>query len=50
MSEEDQKLFRLYGKLPSKRDFLQKKLEVCSSYHKNEWSDHRIRIRRVVSC
>ena len=28
LNEEDQKLFRLYGKLPNKKDLLQKKLEV----------------------
>lgn len=28
MSEEEQKLFRLYGKLPNKKDLLQNKLKV----------------------
>ena len=28
MNEEEKKLFRLYGKLPNKKDILQKKLEV----------------------
>lgn len=28
LNEEEQKLFRLYGKLPNKKDILQKKLEV----------------------
>lgn len=32
LSEEEQKLFRLYGKLPNKKDLLQKKLEVSSGY------------------
>ncbi len=28
MTEEEQKLFRLYGKLPNKKDLLQNKLKV----------------------
>lgn len=28
LNEEEQKLFRLYGKLPNKKEILQKKLEV----------------------
>lgn len=31
MTEEEQKLFRLYGKLPSKKDILKNKLKVCSA-------------------
>lgn len=31
LNEEEQKLFRLYGKLPNKKDILQKKLEVCTA-------------------
>jgi hypothetical protein len=31
LSEEEQKLFRLYGKLPSKKDILQNKLKVSHS-------------------
>ena len=31
MSPEEAKLFRLYGKLPNKKDLLQKKLKV--SFH-----------------
>jgi hypothetical protein len=30
MSEQEAKLFRLYGKLPNKKDLLQNKLKVCS--------------------
>ena len=29
MSEQEAKLFRLYGKLPNKKDLLQNKLKVC---------------------
>lgn len=30
LNEEEQKLFRLYGKLPNKKDLLQNKLKVGS--------------------
>lgn len=30
LNEEEQKLFRLYGKLPNKKDLLQNKLKVLS--------------------
>ena len=34
LNEEEQKLFRLYGKLPNKKEILQKKLEVRTArYH-----------------
>lgn len=33
LNEEEQKLFRLYGKLPNKKDLLQNKLKVCLSPH-----------------
>jgi hypothetical protein len=29
MSADEAKLFRLYGKLPNKKDLLQNKLKVC---------------------
>jgi len=29
MSPEEQRLFRLYGKLPNRNDLLQNKLKVC---------------------
>ena len=29
MSPDEQRLFRLYGKLPNKTDLLQNKLKVC---------------------
>ena len=31
LGEEEQKLFRLYGKLPNKKDLLQNKLKVRST-------------------
>ena len=31
MSEQEAKLFRLYGKLPNKKDLLQNKLKVCQA-------------------
>lgn len=31
LTEEEQKLFRLYGKLPNKKDLLQNKLKVSPS-------------------
>ena len=33
MSAEEAKLFRLYGKLPNKKDLLQNKLKVRPSPH-----------------
>ena len=33
MTEEEQKLFRLYGKLPNKKDLLQNKLKVGLLLH-----------------
>ena len=30
LSEEEQKVFRLYGKLPNKKDLLQNKLKVSA--------------------
>lgn len=32
MTEEEQKLFRLYGKLPNKKDLLQNKLKVIHAH------------------
>lgn len=32
MTEEEQKLFRLYGKLPNKKDLLQNKLKVSPPF------------------
>lgn len=31
LSPDEAKLFRLYGKLPNKKDLLQNKLKVCSA-------------------
>lgn len=33
LNEQEQKLFRLYGKLPNKKDLLQNKLKVCLPPH-----------------
>ena len=33
MSADEAKLFRLYGKLPNKKDLLQNKLKVCLELH-----------------
>jgi cAMP-regulated phosphoprotein/endosulfine conserved region len=30
LSADEQRLFRLYGKLPNKKDLLQNKLKVCT--------------------
>ena len=35
LNEEEQKLFRLYGKLPNKKDLLQNKLKVSPSLSNN---------------
>src|ERR1700761_7657993 len=32
MSPDEQRLFRLYGKLPNRKDLLQNKLKVCDAH------------------
>jgi hypothetical protein len=38
LSEEEQKLFRLYGKLPNKKDFLHKKLEERKYFDSGDYA------------
>lgn len=37
MSPDEARLFRLYGKLPNKKDLLQNKLKVCGQAQKLSW-------------